>query len=378
MTTLLAKSFNAVLLIGPAQRSVSAHFFADALVVDSGAPSGSDVQVAASDIVVSVGGFEQPALYMNWLGGDGAQCSLTPASDADLQALLASAPASLQPQLQQWRQRGQNTRQIWRWISGLLVACLLLTLLAWWSYPRLTGWLVEQIPIPLEEKLGTLALAQLRAQGELIDSGPAQQAVQRIGARLTKGSAYHYQWLVKRDKTVNAFAAPGGIIVVHSALLEQTANPDELAAVLAHEVQHVEQRHALKQMASSLGLAAVLGVTIGDVSGAAAAIAQQLGSTYFSRDKEEEADRLGFETLLRAGISPDGMVPFFRKLDRAAGDITVPAWVSSHPATRERIAKLEALIAAQPCPACRPLDGGPDWAATMRGLGPASPAVTVP
>ena len=373
----IANSFKARLVGGPYGRvelPVSAHFESGSLIIDdldvAGIPAAAR-DIAISTLIVSVGGFEQPTLFLNWLTPDGAQCSLQPAGESDIATLIASAPAALQPQLAKWRQRGRNSRHIWGWLGGLVGACVLLTLLAWWSYPRISGWLVDQIPVAAEEKLGKLALAQLRMEGEFITSGPAQQAVQRIGDQLTQGSAYHYQWLVKRDKSVNAFAVPGGIVVVHTGLLEKTSDPDELAAVLAHEVQHVERRHSLKQMASSLGLAALLTVTVGDVSGAAAAIAHQLGSNYFSRDKEEEADRLGFQALVRARIEPDGMVAFFQKLKPPADSLAMPEWISSHPATSERIAKIEAMIAQQPCPACRPLDGGADWGATVRDLGPA-------
>lgn len=337
------------------------------------APQGGYVALAdvpAAALVVSVGGMEQPELFLNWLNADGSQSAFKPLDPVGVALLMAAAPPSLAPQFIKWRHRGRNGQHIWGWILGLLGAAVLLAAVAWWAYPRAAGWLVDRIPVSAEEQLGKIALAQLRLDGQLIDDGPAQQAVERIGKRLTAGSAYHYQWLLKKDQTVNAFAVPGGIIVVHTALLEQTGGPDELAAVLAHEVQHVERRHALRQMASSLGLAAVVGVTVGDLSGAAAVLARQAGAMYFSRDMEEEADRYGFLALQRAHIKADGMLTFFRKLDKKNGDPAMPAWISSHPATADRIARIETMLRQQPCPDCRTLDGAADWQAIVRNPGP--------
>jgi len=352
-------------LSGPAATGevVLAYFDGARLVVPM-----AGLEVDGAHLVVSVGGIDGPTLYLNWLDDNGKQSSLQPLTAADIDAVLKHAPPSLQQQFGLWQQRGRNRRQVWGWLAGLTVLAVTLTLAAWLGYPALTGWLAQQVPIPVEQQLGRAALAQLRSEGGLIESGPVQQQVQTIGQRLTKGSPYHYRWIVKQDPTVNAFAMPGGIIVVHTGLLARTDNPDELAAVLAHEVQHVEQRHTLKKMMGSLGLAAVVLVVVGDVSSVAATIAHQVGSNYFSRDLEEEADRRGLQALLRANIAPDGMLSFFQKLaQNQQGAGTLPAWLSSHPATTDRIARLRALIRQQPCPACRPLQFAGDWKSLMAG-----------
>ncbi|MFM9436609.1 beta-barrel assembly-enhancing protease [Janthinobacterium sp. CG_23.3] len=348
----------------PAGSIVGARFERGRLLVDA-----AGLALDPAGLIVSVGGFEQPELFLNWLDDNGAPAALQPLAAADIATLLADAPPALQPPLQLWRQRGGNRRQVWSWLGALAGGAVLLAALAWWQAPRAAGWLAGQVPVSVEEKLGRLALAQLRSQGRLLDSGAAQQALQRIGAELTRGSRYRYQWFVKQDPTVNAFAMPGGYVVVHSGLLQLAANPTELAAVLAHEVQHIEQRHSLKQMIGSLGWGALLSVTVGDVSAVAATLAHQAGALYFSRDMEDEADRLGFQALLRANIKPDGMLSFFQKMaeaDAKDGGAVLPAWISSHPDTAQRGARIRALIAAQPCPPCRSVDG--DWAALVASL----------
>lgn len=342
--------------------AVSAHFFGAQLLVDA---PGSPIDVA--QLIVSVGGVDGPELFLNWLDGQGRQASLKPLSADDIAIVLAEAPAVLQQQLQRlWDGRQRNRRQVSGWLAGLTGAGVAAAALLWWQGGNAVSALAGLIPLSTEQQLGELALAQVRAQGGLIETGTAQQTVRDIGQKLTAGSRYTYRWLVKQDESVNAFAMPGGIIVVHTGLLRQARDPGELAGVLAHEVQHVEQRHSLRQMISSLGWGALVGVTIGDISAVAAMLAHQAGTLYFSRDMEEEADRLGLRALQRARIHPDGMLTFFQKLGgEDKGE--VPGWISSHPQTAARAQQIRALIAATPCPACLPLSSD-HWQAMQAAL----------
>ena len=349
---------------GPAGTPVSAHFFGTQLTIDA---PGHNVDVA--QLVVSVGGVDGPELFLNWLDEQGRQASLKPLTADDISIVLKEAPAALQPQLQRlWGERQRNRRQVSGWLAGLTGAAVVATALLWWQGSNAIGVLAGWIPLSTEKQLGELALAQVRAQGGIVENGVAQQTVQDIGRKLTAGSRYPYRWLVKQDDTVNAFAMPGGIIVVHTGLLRQAGDPGELAGVLAHEVQHVEQRHSLRQMISSLGWGALVGLTIGDISAVAAMLAHQAGTLYFSRDMEEEADRLGLLALQRAQIRPDGMLRFFQRLD-GKDQAKVPGWISSHPQTAARAQQIESLIAATPCPACLPLTSR-HWPAMKAALPP--------
>ncbi|OEZ82120.1 beta-barrel assembly-enhancing protease precursor [Janthinobacterium sp. HH106] len=349
---------------GPAGTAVSAHFFGTQLTIDA---PGHNVDVA--QLVVSVGGVNGPELFLNWLDEQGRQASLKPLTADDIAIVLREAPAALQPQLQRlWSERQRNRRQVSGWLAGLTGAAVVATALLWWQGSNAIGVLAGWIPLSTEKQLGELALAQVRAQGGIVESGVAQQTVQDIGRTLTAGSRYPYRWLVKQDDTVNAFAMPGGIIVVHTGLLRQAGDPGELAGVLAHEVQHVEQRHSLRQMISSLGWGALVGLTIGDISAVAAMLAHQAGTLYLSRDMEEEADRLGLLALQRAQIRPDGMLRFFQRLD-GKDQAKVPDWISSHPQTAARAQQIESLIDATPCPACRPLTSS-HWPAMKAALPP--------
>lgn len=356
-------SFQAYLHVSNAapQGPLTAHFFGQQLSIDDNA------SVDVAQLNVSVGGMDQPQLFLNWLDGNGRQMALQAATPDDIAILLASAPAALQPALQkQWGERQRNRRQVSGWLAGLTGATVVAAALLWWQGNNTIAWLAGHIPLSAEKQLGDLALAQVRSQGGLLEKGAAQQTVQEIGQRLTAGSRYHYRWLVKQDDSVNAFAMPGGIIVVHTGLLRQAADPGELAGVLAHEVQHVEQRHSLRQMISSLGWGALVGVTLGDISAVAAMVAHQAGTLYFSRDMEEEADRLGLYALQRAQIRPDGMLSFFQKLD-GEEKTAAPGWLSSHPQTAARAQGIAQLIAAHPCPSCVPLQSE-HWLAMKTAL----------
>ena len=350
---------------GSAGTTVSAHFFGSQLAIDA---PGHNVDVA--QLVVSVGGVDGPELFLNWLDAQGRQASLKPLTASDIAIVLREAPAALQPQLQRlWGERQRNRRQVSGWLAGLTGATVVAAALLWWQGGHAVGALARWIPLSTEKQLGELALAQVRAQGGISESGVAQQTVQEIGRKLTAASRYQYRWLIKNDDTVNAFAMPGGIIVVHTGLLRQAADPGELAGVLAHEVQHVEQRHSLRQMIGSLGWGALVGLTIGDISAVAAMLAHQAGTLYFSRDMEEEADRLGLLALQRAQIRPDGMLSFFQKLDDK-DQAKVPGWISSHPQTAARAQQIRSLIAATPCPACVPLTNQ-RWQAMKAFVAPA-------
>lgn len=356
------KPFDALLSRPTGITSVSAHFFGNQLVLHEMGAS-----VAVDQLIVSVGGMEQPELFLNWLDAQGRQASLQPLGPDAIATVLQTAPASLQPSLQKlWSERKQNRRQVSGWLAGLSGAALLAGGLFWWQGNNAIGALAGLIPLSTEKQLGELALAQVRSQGSLAGSGAAQQTVQEIGQRLTAGSRYQYRWFVKQDDSVNAFAMPGGIIVVHTGLLRQAGSPGELAGVLAHEVQHVEQRHSLRQMITSLGWGALVAVTIGDISAVAAMLAHQAGAMYFSRDMEEEADRLGVQALQRARIRPDGMLTFFQKLGEE-NKAQAPGWISSHPQTAARVQRVTALIGATPCPDCLPLSSR-HWQAMKAAL----------
>jgi predicted Zn-dependent protease len=150
---------------------------------------------------------------------------------------------------------------------------------------------------------------------------------------------------VQQNQEVNAFAAPGGLIVVYTGLIDEAGTAEEVAGVLAHEMAHATHRHSMRQLIYAGGLLPLMGLLIGQPD--AAALFHNLGKLSelkFSRTQEEEADRTGFDTLVAAGISTEGMARFFDRLAQASG--ASPSFLSTHPASGDRAAAIRARATA--------------------------------
>ncbi len=168
--------------------------------------------------------------------------------------------------------------------------------------------------------------------------------VEEIGQRLVAKSDrpdIPYTFQVVNDKGLNAFATMGGFVYVNTGLLTAAENEAQLASVMSHEIGHIAGRHAIEQMRKSAlarGVAAAAGLDRN--------LAVQIGVDLAlrrpnSRQDEFEADQKGLQTMTRAGYAPSGMVAFMKKLLRAN---SVPTFLSTHPATSDRIKALERAI----------------------------------
>jgi len=139
--------------------------------------------------------------------------------------------------------------------------------------------------------------------------------------------------------------------VLLSGLLERAGSPEELAAVLAHELQHILRRHATRALLEQASTGLLFAALIGDVSGIMSygfEGARTLGMLRYSRRNEEEADLEGLRMLVRAEISPSGMLTFLERLRASEGKTrTVPAYLSTHPDTSARIRRLRAEASVQ-------------------------------
>lgn len=179
-----------------------------------------------------------------------------------------------------------------------------------------------------------------------------------LGARLVSGGPgvpWNFEFFAMRDPAINAFALPGGYVGINTGLIRLTESESELASVLAHEVSHVTQRHIARmignqqkiQIPSMVALAAAILIANSrpDLAGAAAAASQAAAMQYqlnYTREFEQEADRVGFQRLVAAGFDGNAMAAFFEKLQRtlrASDDGTFPGYLRSHPVTTERIAE---------------------------------------
>lgn len=211
-----------------------------------------------------------------------------------------------------------------------------------------------------EQALGEAFMRSVRSQVPLVNDPLIDAYVSRLGNRLVANSdapGYPFTFFVVDDKSVNAFAGPGGYIGVHTGLITTAENESELAGVMAHEIAHVTQRHLLRayesasQMSLPTAAAMIAGILLGVASGntdagVAAVTAVQAGSIQrqlnFTRANEKEADRIGIQTLARSDIDPFGMPAFFERLyqsTRLYGSNQIPEFLSTHPVTSDRIAE---------------------------------------
>ncbi len=331
-----------------------------------------------NEINVRRGGFNDKQVMLEWSGRAGkyAVAVSDPASVAALKAQLdKSAPAKAGLKGTGQMGHGPGTRRwssamIWLTVLPVILPLLLLGILLW-EHDRIANWAISHVPVAQERKLGEAVFAQTKARLRVVE-GPSAAMVREIGARLTKGSAFAYEFYVADDSTVNAFAMPGGFVVVHTGLLALAGNAEEVAGVLAHEVQHVEKRHSLKAMAKSAGLMVTVSMVFGDLGGLVS-LGQDLIGLKFSRQHETEADTEGLKALVGAGIAPAGMRDFFRKMGEK--EKLNLGWLSSHPASEERHAALDAAIKALPAAAMQAPPLNYDYGAVKAALPvPAKPA----
>lgn len=306
-------------------------------------------ELTATGPAIDAAGFNATSLRLTWHDEAGEHAFFVETEEARV-ACLAGAPAQQAPRLAAAAGRRSRLERRFRLGWAVLVLLLLLPLLALGLFllkaDALADWAIRRIPYEQEARLGELVLAQTRMQLKLAESGPAVEAIRAIGEPLTAGSPHHYRWFVADHPGVNAFAAPGGVVVVHAGLLRSADSAEEVAGVLAHEIAHAELRHGLRAMVKGLGLRALAALVLGDYSGTALAeAAKNLTELGFSREAEREADRDGLRRLVVARIDPTGMVRFFEKLAQEQSPAP-PALLSTHPATEERLAELRREVAA--------------------------------
>ena len=219
-----------------------------------------------------------------------------------------------------------------------------------------------------EVELGQQESAQIQQQLPLVQDAVINQYVSSLGNQIaskTSRADLQWQFYVVNTDVVNAFALPGGIVYVNRGVLERADKMDELAGVMAHEIEHVVRRHSVKQMEQMQGanVGVALACTLTNIcSNQAAAAAINVGGTAifakFSRTDEVQADEGGFRNVINAGISPEGMLSFFQKLlaeEQQSGNSNVSSWFSDHPGTQDRIQDIQNMLAQVPASQLRSL-----------------------
>lgn len=179
-----------------------------------------------------------------------------------------------------------------------------------------------------------------------------EQLAKKLVAQADKdrpGVTWQY-FVIDDPATVNAFATPGGRIYVYTGLLLAAENEAEVVGVLGHELAHVVARHSARQLVASKGLEVVAGMALGKDAGQIASLAAALtgkgAMLAYGRGMELEADEYGARYASGIGYDPHGIGSFFQKLGAKQGDPGILVWLSTHPASADRVEKINAYITA--------------------------------
>jgi predicted Zn-dependent protease len=262
------------------------------------------------------------------------------------------------------QRRRMRTMAVTLAATSLLLAIPVLVLLNLGSVTHLAA---RQIPAQWEAQLGRLAFTHYELRTKMLEDRQADRLLEQLTRRLTTAlpqSGHTYRFHIARNPTINAFALPGGYIVLHSELVLRADSAEELLGVLAHEIAHVTEQHGTRNLIASAGMALTLQILLGDSSGVLGTLtsaAPFLLAQKYSRAFEREADERGYQLLARARIDPTGLLSFLEKLQvedakardklrersgEAAKLLEVPEFLSSHPATDARLAMLRTAVAA--------------------------------
>jgi predicted Zn-dependent protease len=266
------------------------------------------------------------------------------------------------------RQVRHRHRAVWSIVGGIALAVMLGL---WFGSDLLVEIAVERIPVEWEQKLGESAYADFLAHQEIVKEGMVVSAVEEMIQRLVEqipDNPYQFKVTVVRSDVVNAFALPGGFIVVFTGLMKKAERAEEVAGVMGHELNHVLQRHGLERIVKQLGLMAVVAIIVGDQQGLVGLMRQvgvELLTLKFGRQQETEADLTGLQLLHRAKIDPSGMIRFFERLSEKDEGRT--EWLSTHPMSSARAERLKAELAAMSKQTAEPFTF--DWAKVRASLG---------
>jgi predicted Zn-dependent protease len=256
---------------------------------------------------------------------------------------------------------GRNT--LWGWaddienswpllVAGLLVVVAAVIGTAIWGIPALARSLASKVPPSIEATIGKQGLKQMVAlylSDTQLDEAMRQQ-VQQDFELLLQGntlepSSYQLHFYASQTMGANAFALPGGHIVLLDGLLDIGLESDEVVAILAHELAHVELRHGMQMLLRYAGISALLAMAVGDAASAGSLIVvipKLLLEKGYSRNFEREADTLAVALLHRAGLPPDALGGALTKLAAHVGVDFLPTMISTHPDVSERLLIIEA------------------------------------
>jgi Zn-dependent protease with chaperone function len=254
----------------------------------------------------------------------------------------------------------EETRKPWfkkqktkGWTRGMAIIFIFLVFLAmlyFFLVPWVSEKLASRVPVSTEEQFGDVVYESLQL-GEQEDSS-ASYVINHFFATMEIPTEYRIRISVVKSETINAFALPGGRIIVYDGLLKKLGSYPELSALLAHEFVHVNNRHATRSIFRRLGSRVFISLLLGDFGAVTSVLADQadhIKQLGYSRALEKEADITGLELLMERGIDPRGFTELFHHLQQSNPNSEAPEMLTSHPDISKRIEYLSsAANKAQP------------------------------
>lgn len=266
------------------------------------------------------------------------------------QAILRNATIRTRPQVAAALSRRELTRAL-RLTGYFIGACVVVVWLGSLATSAMVRAIAARVPMRWEQKIGDHEIQSLQKRKILMEDTNDVAQLAALCAPLIQvlpPDRRALTFYVADEPLPNAFALPGGHVVVTSGLLQMTDQPDEILGVLAHELAHQTKRHVIRRGIAAAGPLMVFGLFLHSNSGAENILAIGSGLMVFqgfSRDYETEADDVGWNYMVAANIDPRGMIHAFQKLEAAEVQFQLrdgmPESLQSHPATAKRIARLE-------------------------------------
>jgi predicted Zn-dependent protease len=260
-----------------------------------------------------------------------------------------------------------------RLLVTLAIVALALVFAIWrFGVPALADFAAERIPPEWEASYGRSMVAEFQKAHPPVDTPALRQPALLVQSALAPppaGAADRF--VILQDDLPNAFALPGGHIVLTTGLLRALRTPDELAAVFAHEWGHVQRRHVLRNIFRQASLQLLLAIVAGDQSALSGALrtAGELGSLSYSRDYEREADDAAMALLAARGTSPIALAEALASIRQASGEKgNTLGFLSTHPAPAERVQRIERAAARMPVHGASGWQDAAAWGAMKHAL----------
>jgi beta-barrel assembly-enhancing protease len=230
-----------------------------------------------------------------------------------------------------------------------IVAFLMAFIVVGYFYvlPEVAAAAAEMLPETFDDSIGNTVYAEFVTESTIDSTKTAQ--LNAFASKIRFNNKKKIKYIVVKSTTVNAFALPNGTVVVYTGIVDQMNYYEELAALLGHEVAHINNRHSIKMLCKNLSGYLFISAVLSDVNGIMAVIGDNvnnLQSLSHSRNFEKQADVDGLQTLVNNHINPNGMIDLFKRLQQATKhEMTSLEFFSTHPVTTERLKYISGLIA---------------------------------